>query len=134
METSLANILSEYGFFEEKQIRYYTKQILRGLVFLHEKKIKHLDLKCSNVLTNNDGIVKLCDFGSSREFKIGNGSSSFTSHKSQILGSVQWMAPEVITENGCGSKSDVWSLGCTIVEMFLGGNPWGDKIDDQNLF
>ena len=54
--------------------------------------------------------------------------------KSQILGSVQWMAPEVIKEEGSGSKSDIWSLGCTIVEMFVGGNPWGDKIDDQNLF
>ena len=89
-----------------------------------------MDLKCSNILTNNDGIVKLCDFGSSREFKIGGGSSSFTSLKSQILGSVQWMAPEVITEKGSGSKSDIWSLGCTIVEMFIGSSPWGDKIDD----
>jgi len=136
METSLANVLSEYGYFDEATIRYYTKQILTGLAYLHDQKIKHLDLKCSNILTNNDGIVKLCDFGSSREFKKGssNNSSSFTSLKSQIVGSVQWMAPEVIIEKGSGSKSDIWSLGCTIVEMFNGGNPWGDKIDDQNLY
>lgn len=44
------------------------------------------------------------------------------------------MAPEVINEEGTGSKSDIWSLGCTIVEMFVGGNPWGEKIDDQNLY
>jgi len=95
-----------------------------------------LDLKCSNILTDEEGNIKLCDFGSSREFKKGssNGSSSFTSLQSQILGSVQWMAPEVINEEGTGSKSDIWSLGCTIVEMFVGGNPWGEKIDDQNLY
>jgi serine/threonine protein kinase len=84
METSLANVLSEYGYFDESTIRFYTKQILCGLEYLHSKKIKHLDLKCSNILTNNDGIVKLCDFGSAREFKKGSnsGSSSFTSLKS----------------------------------------------------
>lgn len=72
METSLANVLSEYGYFEEVNIRFYTKQILSGLAFLHDKKIKHLDLKCSNILTNPEGHVKLCDFGSSREFKKGS--------------------------------------------------------------
>ena len=113
METSLANVLSEYGFFDEVTIRYYTKQILSGLAFLHDKKIKHLDLKCSNILTNNDGVVKLCDFDSSREYKKGsqNGSSaassSFTSLKSQIVGSEYWIAPEVIIEKGSGSKSDI---------------------------
>ncbi len=86
MDSSLANILSEYGYFDEVRINLYTKQILRGLAYLHEQKIKHLDLKCSNILTNTGEIVKLCDFGSAREFKKGsqNGSqsaisSSFTS-------------------------------------------------------
>ena len=40
------------------------------------------------------------------------------------------MAPEVIKEEGAGSKSDIWSLGCTIVEMFIGDRPWGNRIDD----
>jgi len=81
MQSSLANILSDYGYFDEKIIRFYTKQILEGLTYLHDKKIKHLDLKCSNILTDNDMCIKLCDFGSAREFKKGssNGSSSFTS-------------------------------------------------------
>ena len=83
METSLANVLSEYGYFPEDTVKYYVKQILSGLNFLHMQRIKHLDLKCSNILTNNDGIIKLCDFGSAREFKKGsNGSSSFTSLQS----------------------------------------------------
>jgi len=90
METSLANILSEYGYFDEITIRFYAKQILMGLQYLHDQKIKHLDLKCSNILTNNDGVIKLCDFGSAREFKKGSnsGSTSFTSLKSQIVGSI----------------------------------------------
>ena len=68
-------------------------QILEGLKFLHDKKIKHLDLKCSNILTNNkktDINLKLCDFGSAREFKKGSNSisTSFTSMQTQIIGSV----------------------------------------------
>lgn len=43
------------------------------------------------------------------------------------------MAPEVLEEKGTGSKSDVWSLGCTIIEMLNGGNPWGYMFDDSNL-
>lgn len=137
LDTSLANVLSDSGHFEEPIVKFYSKQILEGLFFLHEKKIKHLDLKCSNILTNHSkdhqlNTIKLCDFGSSREFKKGSNqiSTSFTSMKNQIVGSIQWMAPEVIAEEGSGSKSDIWSLGCTIVEMFVGGNPWGDKLDD----
>lgn len=56
-------------------------------MFLHDKKIKHLDLKCSNILLNNNTKelnIKLCDFGSAREFKKGSNSisTSFTSLKS----------------------------------------------------
>lgn len=85
LDTSLANLLSDNGSFDESTIREYTIQILEGLRFLHEKKIKHLDLKCSNILTNNksDKIIKLCDFGSAKEFKKGSNqaTTSFTSMK-----------------------------------------------------
>lgn len=86
LDTSLANILSDNGYFDEKLIRNYAKQILEGLKFLHDKKIKHLDLKCSNILINNnkkDDLIKLCDFGSAREFKKGSNqvTTSFTSMK-----------------------------------------------------
>ena len=79
--------------------------------------------------------MKLCDFGSSRDFKkpgSGNGSGSFTSLRSQIIGSVQWMAPEVIKQEIAADegrdlveenvdnwkRADVWSIGCTLVEMW----------------
>lgn len=81
---------------------------------MHENKVVHADLKCANVLVDYDGKVKLTDFGCSRLFD-----SSFSSMEltSTVNGSLSWMAPEVIKNKGRRRKSDIWSLGCVIVEM-----------------
>ena len=69
----------------------------------------------------SNGKIKLADFGCSKSFE-----ASFSNLKGQIKGSLPWMAPELIVNKGYGRKADVWSLGCVVVELAIGGNPWGD--------
>ena len=83
--------------------------------------LSHLvDLKGANVLIDGDGVVKLADFGASTAFEQTNLSHGFKS----IRGSVYWMAPEVMKGTGYGRRADIWSVGCTVIEMITANHPW----------
>ena len=126
---SLKNIIDKYGGINEKLIRKYTKQILDGLKYLHDKGIIHRDIKCANILIDSKGKVKLTDFGCSKQISMTlSDSSSNEEFCSSLKGTIPWCAPEVIKRENYGFKADIWSLGCTLIEM-TGNKIWG-KIDN----
>ncbi|XP_025012121.2 mitogen-activated protein kinase kinase kinase YODA [Ricinus communis] len=115
---SIYKLLQEYGELGELAIRSYTQQILSGLAFLHSKSTVHRDIKGANILVDPNGRVKLADFGMAKHI---TGQSCPLSFK----GSPYWMAPEVIkNSNGCNLAVDIWSLGCTVLEMATTKPPW----------
>ena len=115
---SIHKLLREYGPFEEAVLRNYTAQILSGLAYLHRRNIVHRDIKGSNIFVNRNGDIRLADFS------MTNHISEATSIKS-FKGSPYWMAPEVIMNtNGDSLSVDIWSLGCTIIEMATTRPPW----------
>ncbi|PON62895.1 Serine/threonine protein kinase [Parasponia andersonii] len=115
---SIYKLLQEYGQFGELAIRSYTQQILSGLAYLHAKNTVHRDIKGANILVDPSGRVKLADFGMAKHI---SGQSCPLSFK----GSPNWMAPEVIkNSNGCNLAVDIWSLGCTVLEMATTKPPW----------
>ncbi|CAK9160919.1 unnamed protein product [Ilex paraguariensis] len=115
---SIYKLLQEYGQFGELAIRSYSQQILSGLAYLHAKNTVHRDIKGANILVDPNGRVKLADFGMAKHI---TGQSCPLSFK----GSPYWMAPEVIKNpNGCNLAVDIWSLGCTVLEMATSKPPW----------
>ncbi|KAK8467522.1 hypothetical protein PHAVU_007G072801 [Phaseolus vulgaris] len=115
---SIHKLLREYGQFGELVIRSYTQQILSGLAYLHAKNTLHRDIKGANILVDPTGRVRLADFGMAKHI---TGQSCPLSFK----GTPYWMAPEVIkNSNGCNLAVDIWSLGCTVLEMATTKPPW----------
>ncbi|CAH8354340.1 unnamed protein product [Eruca vesicaria subsp. sativa] len=115
---SIHKLLTEYGAFTEPVIQNYTRQILSGLAYLHGRNTVHRDIKGANILVDPNGEIKLADFGMAKHVTAYSTMLSFT-------GSPYWMAPEVVMhKNGYTLAVDVWSLGCTILEMATAKPPW----------
>eukprot|EP00755_Sulcionema_specki_P021067 Sspe_Gene.73471::Locus_44376_Transcript_1_1_Confidence_1.000_Length_2004::g.73471::m.73471 len=97
-------------------VQAYVKQVLHGLAYLHSIPVVHRDIKGANLLLWND-TVKIADFGCSKLILPGRGAAT-------LVGTPCYIAPEVLVpEAQYGVKCDIWSLGCTIIEM-MGESPW----------
>jgi len=123
---SLRRMLDRFGPFDDRLLRKAVQGLLEGLDFLHTHSppVVHRDLKGANVLVDQHFCVKLADFGCS---KCDVNTQSFTS-----VGTVCWMAPEVVMqEGGHGRKADIWSLGCVVIEMATAADPWGKGVFDN---
>jgi serine/threonine protein kinase len=118
---SIKGVLAKFGPYGMGLSRKYTGQILEGLEFLHSQKIIHRDVKGANILIDTHGDSKLADFGACREIEALH--STVTGGMKSIQGSVYWMAPEVMKYKA-GRRSDIWSLGCTVIEMITAEPPW----------
>ena len=110
---SLHSICKNFGKFPENLVALYMTQVLSGLVYLHDQGVIHRDIKGANILTTKEGLVKLADFGVATKSNLS---------ESSVVGTPYWMAPEVIELTGATTSSDIWSLGCTVIEL-LDGNP-----------
>jgi serine/threonine protein kinase len=118
---SLAHTLKAFGKLNEKLVASYVVKILEGLHYLHQSDVVHCDLKAANILTTKNGNVKLSDFGVSLNLRAMERQA-----QNDVAGTPNWMAPEVIELKGASTKSDIWSLGCTVIELLTGRPPYGE--------
>ncbi|KAJ2801141.1 ATP binding [Coemansia guatemalensis] len=133
---SVSSALASFGMFPESLVRTYTGQIIEGLVYLHEQGIIHRDIKGGNVLIDQDGSVKISDFGISKRVDevVVAAAASTAGRRASLQGSVFWMAPEVVKDTQYTVKGDVWSLGCLVIEMMTGAHPFPDLDQMQALY
>ncbi|XP_066940015.1 uncharacterized protein [Macrobrachium rosenbergii] len=113
----------------ERDVINFTRQLLEGLVFIHDRNIVHLDIKPQNLVLMGefpDCAVKLCDFEISRVL---------TPRREirEILGTPDYVAPEIILYEPITTKTDMWSLGVLTYVLLTGFLPFGGETDQETF-
>jgi len=129
---SITNLLGKYGPFDEKIVISYTRQILQGVAYLHQNQVIHRDIKGANILVDSTGQnIRIADFGAAARLATQiTGAGEF---QGQLLGTIAFMAPEVLRGESYGRACDVWSVGCVIIEMATGKPPWNAHEHSNHL-
>ncbi|CAL6321557.1 unnamed protein product [Bathycoccus prasinos] len=120
---SIASLLQRFGPLGDNVTRVYTRQILIGLDYLHSQRVVHRDIKGANILVEKSGRIKLADFGMAKMLEFVDVERNSYAKKA-VKGSAYWMAPEVIRKSEVTLGCDVWSVGCTVIEMASAKPPW----------
>ncbi|OMJ85078.1 hypothetical protein SteCoe_13663 [Stentor coeruleus] len=120
----LLNKVKEKGTLSEEEARFYFQQIISGVSFCEKQHVAHRDLKLENVLLDENGGVKISDFGLSGLFKFDSTSISLMH---TTCGTVNYLAPEVFGNQGYdGHVADIWSCGVILYALFTGRLPFED--------
>lgn len=108
----------------EETARFYFRDVILGIEYLHYQKIIHRDIKPSNLLLGDDGHIKIADFGVSNKFE---GNDAFLSNSA---GTPVFMAPETLTDQDLrfsGKALDIWAMGVTLFCFVFGRCPFHDE-------
>ncbi|KAH9936399.1 kinase [Fomitopsis serialis] len=123
---SLDAIYKKIGAIDIDVVAKVALAVLEGLTYLYDvHRIIHRDIKPSNILFNSQGQIKICDFGVSGEL--------INSIADTFVGTSTYMSPERIQGAQYTVKSDVWSLGISLIELALGRFPFSDSDGDSDL-
>ncbi|KAI5897116.1 ste7-like protein [Schizophyllum commune H4-8] len=122
---SLDGIYKKIGPIDMEVVGKVALAVLEGLTYLYDvHRIIHRDIKPSNILFNSKGEIKICDFGVSGEL--------INSIADTFVGTSTYMSPERIQGAQYTVKSDVWSLGISLIELALGRFPFSSSTDDSD--
>jgi len=114
------------GICNNNQTQFYGASMLIVADYLHKLKIIHRDIKPENIMIDDKGYIKFIDFGSAKEIK---------DRTNTIIGTTQYMAPEILEGSSYSFQVDMWSIAICMYELMCGKVPFGDGVeDDPQLF
>ncbi|KAJ8910800.1 hypothetical protein NQ315_014508 [Exocentrus adspersus] len=124
----LWTVLRDKGHFDDATTRFYTACVVEAFDYLHSRNIIYRDLKPENLLLDNQGYVKLVDFGFAKKLQSGRKTWTF-------CGTPEYVAPEVILNKGHDISADYWSLGVLMFELLTGTPPFtgSDPMKTYNI-
>ena len=117
----LFDVIRDIGLLNKEQSQFYIGSIMLALKYLHEKRIIFRDIKPENIMVLESGFIKLIDFGAAKHIK---------ERTNSIIGTPQYMAPEVILGDQYSFEVDYWSVGCCLYEFIYGEVPFGQDASE----
>ena len=152
MQTDLHKVLITHGKFQENEVQFYMAEIISGLKAVHNAGLVHRDLKLENILVNEDGHIRICDFGLAKFLgdddndnnnegeEIGNSRDGVAVGKRKdggeskkrsdtFCGTTTYLSPEMLNvkEWGVGKSSDFWQVGIIMYELLTKKSPFKRK-------
>lgn len=109
--------IMNYGKFKENRAKFYAAELILAIDHLHQNGIVYRDLKPQNIMLDNEGHIKLTDFGLSK-------ANFVDSQNNTICGTIKYIAPETISGNKYNHTVDWWSLGIILYRMLTGKLPY----------
>jgi serine/threonine protein kinase len=107
--------------FEEDEAKFFIAELVLAIEFLHGHDIIYRDLKPENILIDEEGHIKLADFGLAKEKVKGNSTSK------SFCGSPAYLSPEMVKRIGVGKAADIYGIGAVLYEMLVGSPPFFDE-------
>jgi serine/threonine-protein kinase len=119
---TVAEYIQAHGRIAEKKALDILRQVCQAVRYLHAQGIIHRDLKPANIKLSADGTIKLLDFGIAHSLRSLTIQNSYS-----LVGTFEYSAPECLTGKRADQRSDIWSLGVLLYEMFTGRLPFSGK-------
>jgi len=120
---TLKDVLDFRGSLSINEALSYMLQLTNGMYYAHQHGIVHRDIKPDNIFVMPDGMIKIGDFG----IALAEGVKEVTKDSKDIIGSVHYLAPEVVKGSHASSKSDIYAMGITFFEMITGHVPFDNS-------
>ncbi|KAJ2886419.1 hypothetical protein FB639_001582 [Coemansia asiatica] len=111
----------ELAALSEPEVRYIMRQICEAVVYIHSCGAMHRDLKLANIMLTDTLDVKIGDFGLATWIRGGDK----TTEPTTLCGTPSYISPEILARQPYGFESDIWALGCLLVTLLTGSQPFG---------